>query len=120
MGSEEGYKWIDSPKPIGNDQDIPDNIDIESLEDQKKARYRQDSKYRCIFSWWVISVVSLWLISVLIIVILLGKKVLYLDKSITITLLATTTINILGLAYIVLKGLFPESESKKDNKQESQ
>lgn len=40
-----------------------------------------------------------------------GYNTLNLDKEVLITLLATTTVNVLGLAYIVLKGIFPE-ESK--------
>ena len=38
--------------------------------------------------------------------ILVGATVLYLSPSVLNVLLATTTANVLGLAYIVLKGLF--------------
>lgn len=52
-----------------------------------------------------------WLMSVMALIYLHGYNTLNLDKEVLITLLATTTVNVLGLAYIVLKGIFPE-ESK--------
>ena len=55
---------------------------------------------------WVEWVVSLWLIGVLCVVVLCGASLLSLDKIVLDVLLATTTVNILGLAHIVLKGLF--------------
>jgi hypothetical protein len=47
---------------------------------------------------------------VLIIVVLQGCDVLSLASSVMNVLLATTTLNVLGLAYIVLEGLFGESK----------
>ena len=49
---------------------------------------------------------SIWLGMVLIILILVGATVLYLSPSVLNVLLATTTANVLSLAYIGLKGLF--------------
>ena len=56
-------------------------------------------------------IVPAWLMSVVVLIYLHGYNTLDLDKEVLITLLATTTVNVLGLAYIVLKGIFPE-ESK--------
>ena len=51
-------------------------------------------------------IVPAWLGLVLVIVFFCGFKLTELDSSVLITLLATTTVNVLGLAYIVLKGIF--------------
>ena len=53
-------------------------------------------------------IVPAWLVVVLALIVLCGFKVSELPSSVLNTLLATTTANILGLAYIVLKGMFPQ------------
>lgn len=68
-------------------------------------RFEKDTRWRCRLSWWVIAVDSLWLAAVLSILALNGGY-LHLNDAVLITLLATTTANVLGLAFIVLKGLF--------------
>lgn len=86
------------------------DIDKKPLEKQKdiyEKRYEQDTGWRSKLSWWVIAVDSVWLISIIIILILLGVGCLNLPTPVIITLLATTTINVLGLAFIVLRGMFP-------------
>lgn len=56
-----------------------------------------------------------WLALVLLILFLQGFGVMNLDKSVLNVLLATTTVNVLGLAYIVLEGLFGKSKRLKTN-----
>lgn len=68
-------------------------------------RFEKDTRWRCRLSWWVIAVDSLWLAAVLSILALNGGY-LHLNDAVLITLLATTTANVLGLSFIVLKGLF--------------
>lgn len=85
-----------------------DNIDNEDIAFQEKERYKQDTKQRRFLAHWVVIASSVWLGSVLIILSLSGMRVLELDNSVLSVLLATTTANVLGLAYIVLKGLFGE------------
>ena len=58
---------------------------------------------------WVAWVVSLWLLIVINVIIANAKLKLGMESEVQITLLATTTVNVLGLAYIVLKGLFGET-----------
>jgi hypothetical protein len=84
--------------------------DSESLRRQERARYEQDTKQRKFLAYWVVLATSLWLGIVLIIVVLQGCDVLSLASSVMNVLLATTTLNVLGLAYIVLEGLFGESK----------
>lgn len=87
-------------------ENIPEDVDDLSLKDQIKERYSQDTRFRKHLAHWVMWIVPLWLICV--IFILISNKLLgfCLDSSVLISLLATTTFNVLGLAYIVLKGIF--------------
>lgn len=82
------------------------NVDDKSKAEQEKARYEQDTKHRSILAYWVIWVTSSWLVCVIVILILNGCSVLEISDIVLNVLLATTTANILGLPYIVLKGLF--------------
>ena len=104
--SFEGIDWL-------NDLDIQstaasnlDGIDDMSLREQKKVRYGQDTKYRSYLAIWVMWVVSVWLLCVIAIIGLCGFGTMHLDGTVLVTLLATTTVNVLGLAYIVLRGIF--------------
>lgn len=83
-----------------------DDVDKEGLKAQITERYSQDTNWRKIFSIWVVCVDSLWLAVVLVIVFFQGFNLISLSDTILLTLLATTTLNVLGLAYIVLEGLF--------------
>jgi hypothetical protein len=108
-------KWDDLLFDVSKENkiSIPEDVDDDSLEEQKRIRYKQDTHYRCIFSWWVIAVVSVWLSAILVIVFLQGAKILNLESSSFAMLLGTTTVNVLGLSYIVLKGMFPNPNEKK-------
>ena len=55
---------------------------------------------------WMRTVVSLWLMFTALVVLFLYSKVGYISDSVMCTLLSTTTVNVLGLAVIVLRGLF--------------
>lgn len=88
-----------APAPLLN------NADNTPLKEQVH-RYRQDTEQRLFLAKWVVWVSSVWLGVVLIILIMCGFKWLTLDAVVLNVLLATTTANVLGLAYIVLKGLF--------------
>ena len=98
-------KWsnphIDNPSEQG-----VGNVDIETLKDQKKERYEQDTKQRKSLARWVMWATSIWLGLVLVVVFFQGFGLLALTSSVLNVLLATTTLNVLGLAYIVLNGLF--------------
>lgn len=87
-------------RPNGYAKDRPYEVD----------RYVQDTKERRLLSHWVIGVVSVWLGLVMLVLMLNGKCGITLSDTVLCVLLGTTTLNILGLAYIVLKGLFPESK----------
>jgi len=80
------------------------------LQKLQNERLKQDTTERKILSHWVMSVVSIWLLLVIMVVIFNGTCVIKISDAVVCVLLGTTTLNILGLAYIVLKGLFPESK----------
>ncbi len=60
---------------------------------------------------WVELVVSVYLIFIAFILLLLVFNVGKLESSVVIALLTTTTINILGLPYMIIKSLFPEKKN---------
>lgn len=82
--------------------------DGHSLKEQKQLyndRFKKDTTWRCRLSWWVIFADSLWLLAILIIL-CWNNTSFHLNDNVLIMLLGTTTANVLGLAFIVLKGLF--------------
>lgn len=93
-------------------KDIPDNslegVDDMSMLQQRNRRFSQDTRYRKYLANWVMAIVPVWLVSVMAILALCGCGVMKIASGVLIALLATTTANVLGLAYIVLKGIFPE------------
>lgn len=95
----------DNVVPAVSDADLGD-VDENSLKDQIRDRYKQDTLFRKLLANWVMYIVPIWLAVVLVIFITHGLRWLYYDSSVMIALLVTTTANVLGLAYIVLKGIF--------------
>lgn len=110
---------IQAHKPLLDDC-LSTDKDIDSLDERIQAskldRYLQDTQHRKTFALWVRWLDSVFLGLVLIIVVLQGCKVLSLSTSVLNTLLATTTIDIIGLAYIILHGLFDTKHSARKNK----
>ncbi len=88
-----------------HDQDI----DSDDLDLQKKRyenlRYKEDTESRKKLAYWAATVVSIYLLCVLTILIL-NHQYIYLSDTVLSVLLGTTTLNVLGLMYIVLKGYF--------------
>lgn len=87
--------------------------DISLSEEKDKLehdRFSQDTKYRSLFSDWVIIYISLYTIFVILILVGVGQRWLIIEASVLVTLLGTTTANILGLAYIILHGLFDKDK----------
>lgn len=113
--SEQPVFDIDAISGINNFQPKSghDN-DIKSIDEQEAERFKQDTRLRKCLANWTMTIISVWLIAVLAILIFCR----HLDNQVLITLLATTTINILGLPKIILEGLFKESSrvhGKKNN-----
>lgn len=77
------------------------NPDALDMGDQEAYRFRQDTEHRRWLVVWMMWVVGIWLGAVLIITTFANV-----DIKVLCTLLATTTINVLGLSKIILNGLF--------------
>lgn len=75
----------------------------------RNERYREDTRHRRNLSTWAASIVSMWLIAVMLILIF-NKNKIGLENSTLIALLSTTTLNILGMMFIVLRGLFENKD----------
>lgn len=97
-----------SPRSIGKWQDF----DISPLERQRYDRYGQDTRHRKVLVWWMIIVISIWLTSVLLLVGFNQPWCLDMPEAVQVTLLATTTANVLGLPSIILRDLFGRSNRK--------
>lgn len=91
---------------------MADDIDAVDLEYQqykwdvlKQDRFKSDSKDRVWLAEWSTAVVSIWLFLVFM-VLISNSNTLHLTESVMNMLLGTTTLNVLGLMYIVLRGHF--------------
>lgn len=102
----EEFNSLDWEKTIDNTKVKKSLEDVDKKEINRQKRYEQNTEQRLFLAKWVVWTSSIWLSAVIIILILVGATVLYLSPSVLNVLLATTTANVLGLAYIVLKGLF--------------
>ena len=87
-----------------------EDIDSEELPVQQKMRnleadrYGADSKDRKWLAKWTACIVSIWLVAVMLVIIF--NKCYQLSDPVLMTLLGTTTLNVLGLSFIVLRGHF--------------
>ena len=91
---------------ISPDSNLGD-IDDKNLSEQIRERYSQDTQFRKHLARWVMWIIPIWLFIVIAILVFCGIGLFSLGPEILIAQLATTTINVLGLANIVLKGIFP-------------
>lgn len=90
-------------------------IDVSSSEDairrasmfEDYTGKKQDREQRKKFSIWIFSVVCTYLAVVLTIIFLVGFSLATLSETVLVTLLTTTTANIIGLLVIVARYLFP-------------
>ena len=87
--------------------DLKEQIKLKKLESE---RYRSDTKDRKWLAIWTAIIVSFWLLTVLCILILNERLLFCLSDMVLITLLGTTTLNVLGLSFIVLRGHFKDTK----------
>ena len=91
------------------------DIDAWDLGKQQSIRYDQDTEERKLLSHWVMWVVSVWLFLVLAAIVFNKFFCLGIEPSVSLMLLGTTTVNILGLAFIVLRGLFDDTKKPENS-----
>ena len=80
----------------------------EGLEDEHIKALRQDREQRKKFAEDVFTVIVIYIAVVMFILIAYGLSMLYFSDAVLITLLSTTTANILSLLVIVFNYLFPK------------
>lgn len=85
------------------------NNEEESFEDLRNKRYSSDTSDRQWLAVWTAVTVSIWLLSVLGILACNTYK-FHLSDTVLTVLLGTTTLNVLGLSFIVLRGHFQSSK----------
>lgn len=72
--------------------------------EQKIKDLKQDRDERKKYARWTYYIISVWLLMILFLV--FNSSLLKLSDAVLITLVSTTTINIIGLAFIVNRYLF--------------
>ena len=84
----------------------------------KNVRYRDNSDMRKALVIAFTTIIAFWLLSVLLI--LVGNKVNRYDLSenTLIAFLTTSSANVLGMMYVILKNLFPEKKDRNKPKPE--
>lgn len=93
----------------------PDNVAKASLEgkfynksnkEDLKGR-KQDRKERKVYANLCFTLITIWLTMVLLIFVAIGKKSLVYSDNVIVTLLTTTTIEVIGIFLIIARYLFP-------------
>jgi hypothetical protein len=83
-----------------------DELDFDGQKNRLKLkRFSDNTENRKGLAKWTTWVVTVWLFLVLAIL-FFNSTFICLSDSVLIALLGTTTVNVLGLSYIVLKGYF--------------
>lgn len=100
-------------EPKLEDLDIDsDDLSMQRIVKKLEAlRYLSDTSDRKWLAIWTAVVVSVWLVAVLLILVFNERLNFCLNTTVLIALLGTTTLNVLGLSFIVLRGHF-QSTSK--------
>lgn len=80
----------------------------------KVASLKQDIKLRKMFAWAGYWMNIGWLVAILVILFLAGfhRWFFTLPDSVLLALIGTTTTNVLGVLYIIMRYLFPETPKK--------
>lgn len=88
--------------PIAGENAANFNPDEYDLGKQKSWRYYHDTIHRKHLICWVMWIIPVWLLAVLFITAFANNV----SDTVKTTLLVTTTANVIGLALVVLKGMF--------------
>ena len=71
----------------------------------KQERYKADTKHRLYLAWSIMGIIIVWLLAV-IVILCFNTRFFHLSDIVLVTLLGTTTVTVIGLPAIVLKGFF--------------
>jgi hypothetical protein len=103
------YKKEDFVNSTPHDLRVRDeNLREKTLKNDITQQELDLKKGICAWVKWVVSVYLIFIAYILLLLVLNEGK---LESSVVIALLTTTTINILGLPYMIIKSLFPEKKN---------
>ena len=86
--------------------------DIELAMQQEELESRkQDRKQRGKFSIWIFGFMGAYMLCILVVLVVSGRGVLQLSDTVLVSLLTTTTADVIGIFIIVAKYLFHKSEN---------
>lgn len=86
-----------------------DDVELELKKEELESR-RQDRRQRGRFSVWIFGFMGIYMLFILGILILAGCNVLIINDTVLISLLTTTTADVIGIFIIVAKYLFHKSD----------
>lgn len=101
---------ISGQEPKLEDLDIDSDNLVMQTKKLEALRYMSDTSDRKWLGIWTAIVVSFWLLAVLLILVFNKACEISLSDSVLIALLGTTTLNVLGLSFIVLRGHFQSTK----------
>lgn len=81
----------------------------ETMESVYRHRYSSNTKLRVELAYWAATLVSIYLL-IIILILVHNHRLIHLSNNVLMTLLGTTTLNVLGLMAIVLKGYFGDKK----------
>lgn len=115
---------LDSIQTLLESEPTDENIN-KCKELSRLHRMVENTRARRRLEKWSLRVIALYLVVVLVVVLASYTKVgdgylLYIPDTIMITILSTTTVNIIGLGLIVLRGHFLANETDKEQKEENE
>ncbi|WP_295915544.1 hypothetical protein [uncultured Alistipes sp.] len=121
------WLWYAKPSTPKHDLNLLDNVELflNSAEPSEANlnickhfielhRITENTSARKRLEKWARRTIQWYLIIVGVIIIAQGLKFICLSEAIFIALLTTTTVNILGLGFIILRGHFPNKDDVKD------
>lgn len=94
-----------SDKPETSSTLTIQDVELELKKEELESR-RQDRRQRGRFSVWIFGFMGVYMIFILVVLILSGCHVLRINDAVLISLLSTTTADVIGIFIIVAKYLF--------------
>lgn len=86
-----------------------EDVELELQKEELESR-RQDRRQRGRFSIWIFGFMGVYMFFILAVLVLAGAGVLNLSDTVLVSLLTTTTADVIGIFIIVAKYLFHKSD----------
>lgn len=93
-------------------KDDSKDFDNSTMEEQERERYKADTGLRNQLCKWIMFLIPSWL-AVVFVILIISNFWGNLSTSVLCTLLGTTTVEVIGLPYIILEGLFRANGHRK-------